>query len=81
MLAIILSAIVGWVWFAMIRMPGISYRGQLPSLNQQELKLQKALRQDVQKLVSELQEHNFSSYNNLVAAANFLESSFTNAGY
>ncbi|MFB2922574.1 M28 family peptidase [Aerosakkonema funiforme] len=80
-LALILSAIVGWVWFAMIRMPGISYRGQLQSLNQQEVQLEKALRQDVQKLVDELQEHNFSSYNNLVAAANFLESNLANVGY
>ncbi len=79
--SIILGVILGWGWFTMIRMPFSSYRRQLPPLNQQQISLDKALRQDVEILSTKLGEHNFSNYKNLVAAANYLESSLASAGY
>lgn len=80
-LSVILSILIGWVYFAMIWMPGDSYRGSMPPLTEQETALQTALQKDVKKLSGEIGEHNYSEYKNLVAAANFLDASLTASGY
>jgi len=80
-LSVILSILITWVWFVMIWMPGESYQGVMPPLTQQEAALQKALQRDVEKLSGEIGEHNYLHYNNLTAAANFLEESLAGSGY
>jgi len=80
-LGVTLSIIIAWAYFVMIRMPGDSYRGAMQPLTEQEITLQKALHQDVQKLSGEIGEHNYLQYPKLVAAANFLEESLTASGY
>jgi hypothetical protein len=78
---IILGIIISWGWFTMIQMPGESYRGELPPLTQKEVALRDALQRDVEKLGSEIGERNFLHYKELMAAADFLDASFANAGY
>ena len=36
-----------WVWFMMVLMPGQSYLGQLPPLQEEEIALQNSLKRDV----------------------------------
>ena len=78
-LGIIIGTIILGVWFIVIWMPGKSYQSSLPPLNSKEITLELALKQDIEKIASV--EHNFLHYQNLVAAANFLEESLINAGY
>ncbi len=82
-LAIIVGTLilVGWAHFAMIRMPGESFRGQLPPLTQKELALRDALQRDVEKLAGEIGQRNYVYYNKLQAAADFLKTSLAQAGY
>lgn len=80
-LGVTLSILIGWAYFAMIWMPGNSYRGTMQPLTEQEIALQKSLQQDVQKLSGEIGEHNYLQYQKLVAAAKFLEESLTASGY
>jgi hypothetical protein len=80
-LSVILSILIAWAYFAMIWMPGNSYRGSMQPLTERETTLGKALQQDVQKLSGEIGEHNYLHYKNLVAAANFLEESLIASGY
>lgn len=81
-LTVILSILCGWGWITMINMPGKSYAGNLLPLTQREQVLRDELRQDVEKISSEeIGEHNFIFYDKLVGVANFLENSFTAAGY
>ncbi len=79
--AIFLSIIIFTGWFIMIRMPGKSYRGQLPPLTPSEIILQNNLKQTVEKLSQEIGEHNFIFYKNLVTAADFLDDSLVKYGY
>jgi hypothetical protein len=79
--AIILGILISWGWFVMIRMPGESFRGQLPPLTQKEVVLRDALRRDVEKLGSEIGERNYLAYKGLTTAADFLKTSFAAAGY
>ena len=65
----------------MIKMPGKSYDGPLPSLTEEETALRDALRQDVETLAGEIGERNVFRYPRLVAAADFIKRSFENAGY
>lgn len=65
----------------MFQMPGESYRGELPPLTQKEVVLRDALQRDVEKLASEIGERNYLHYKELMAAADFLEASFAQAGY
>ncbi len=78
---VILGILIGWAWFATIWMPGKSYGGSMPPLTQQEATLEKVLQQEVEKLSGEIGEHNYSQYQNLVAAVNFLEASLAASGY
>ncbi|HBE58734.1 MAG TPA: aminopeptidase [Cyanobacteria bacterium UBA11149] len=70
-----------WGWFALFWMPGQSYQGQLPPLQQPEIELRNALQQDVKKLAGDIGIRNFGYYENLNAAANFMETAFGKTGY
>ena len=52
-LAIILSILISWGWFAMIQMPGKSFRGTLSPLTPKEVALRNALRRDLEKLAGD----------------------------
>lgn len=62
-------------------MPGSSYNGQLPHLTSEEKIIKEWLKQDIQKLGSDIGARNFQNYENLQAAAAFLKSSFQASGY
>jgi hypothetical protein len=69
-------------WFTVVRMPGKSFAGDLPKLTQAEQVLRDELRQDVDRIAgSEIGDRNYMFYENLVAVANYLESSFAESGY
>jgi len=80
-LALILGGLGCWACWAMIRMPLRSYRGPLPPLSPAQSALRDALRQDVQKLAGEIGERNVFTPRKLRAAADWLETSLTSAGY
>lgn len=67
--------------FPRVRMPGKSYRGQMPPLTAQEIDLRDALRRDVEKLAGEIGERNVWRYRALAAAADFLEASLAKHFY
>lgn len=80
-LAFLLAAIFGASWFLMIRMPGVSYRGEPPALNDSLRFLRDELRRDVEKLSVEIGERNLDHYPALQHAAQFVEQEFTASGY
>ncbi len=57
-LSIILVILISWAWFAMIQMPGESFRGQLPPLTRKEAALRDTLKRDVEKLASKIGQRN-----------------------
>ena len=65
----------------MVWMPGESYRQALPTLTAAELKFQDRLKSDVETLAIKIGRRNFDSYQNLVAAKDFLSTELTQAGY
>lgn len=65
----------------MIRMPGQSFRGVPPPLTSDEVSLRDELARDVQTLAGEIGERNLEHYDKLQAAANFIERSFSAAGF
>ncbi len=75
---LILSA---WGWFTMFAMPAQSYRGQFTALKPEEIALQALLKQDIQKIASEIGARNSGQYAKLNATKDFLEEAFTKAGY
>jgi len=64
-----------------LKMPGKSYRGELPELTAKEMALAKTLRDDVLSLATGIGERNVHKYENLVKAAHYIERSFANCGY
>jgi hypothetical protein len=80
-LAVIVVMFCTWVEFAMIKMPGESYAGQLPPLTNDQKRLQDELVGSVKKLAGEIGERNIWHYKELAAAADFIEMSLTKAGY
>ncbi|MEC4819830.1 MAG: M28 family peptidase [Scytonema sp. PMC 1069.18] len=80
-LAIILGIVIVWAYYVMIQMPGESFRGQLPPLTQKEIILRDALKQDVEKLASDIGKRNYLYYQGLVTASDYLKSSFASVGY
>lgn len=80
-LIILPGILISWGWLTMIQMPGESYRGELPPLTQKEVALRDALQRDIETLGSEIGERNFLHYKQLMAAADFLDASFAQAGY
>lgn len=67
-------------WWVMVRMPGKSAAGGLPTLSAEEMALRNELRADVEKLAGEIGERNVEHYDRLVAAADFIAGSFQRAG-
>lgn len=65
----------------MIRMPGQSFSGPLPTLTAQEADLMHSLRRDVEKLAGEIGERNYWRHAELSAAADWVETSFEAAGH
>ncbi|RJP34557.1 MAG: M28 family peptidase [Candidatus Omnitrophota bacterium] len=83
-MVIVLAVVFGlgiWSWWMTMKMPGKSYRGPLPPLSEDESVLIYTLRQDVETLATDFAQRNLYHYENLRAAADFLESSFLQAGY
>ncbi|KXK32924.1 MAG: Bacterial leucyl aminopeptidase precursor [Candidatus Brocadia sinica] len=79
---IILVLILGGVWFIMLRMPGKRYQGPMPSLTEEQRLLREMLRKDVYKLADEIGDRNVrTNYENLCAAADFIEASLQQTGY
>lgn len=64
-----------------LKMPGTSYRGELPELTAAETALAKTLRDDVLSLATGIGERNIHKYENLVKAAQYIEQSFGACGY
>jgi len=64
----------------MLKMPGKSYTGRLPPLTSAQASLREELRRDVEKLAGQIGERNIWHYQNLTAAADFLEASLAEAG-
>ena len=65
----------------MIKVPGKTYTGPLPALTVAQASMRDELVRDVKKLASEIGERNIWRYQNLVAAAHFIEASLAEAGY
>jgi len=80
-LATILVIFLAWADLVMIRIPGESYSGQLPPLTDGQRRLQDELAEGVRKLAGEIGERNIWQYKKLAAAADFIGTSLTGAGY
>ena len=78
LLLFVLPFVVAW-WF-MVRMPGDSFHEVPPPLTNEELALRDELKADVQLLAGQIGERNLEHYEKLVAAADFIARSFTEAG-
>jgi Zn-dependent M28 family amino/carboxypeptidase len=65
----------------MVNMPGKSYSGEIPTLNNTQIALRDQLRRDVETLANQIGERNIWKYQNLTAAADFIETALTKAGY
>jgi hypothetical protein len=79
-IALVLLVILGLIWTFGIRMPGRNV-SSAAVLNESDEALRAELKADVQKLAGEIGERNMNRYPQLVAAAEFIESSLTTAGY
>ena len=73
------SAIISLLWVFGIRMPGKNILNAA-ELSPAEIVLREELRADVQKLAGEIGERNMHHYPQLMAAADFIEKSFSSAG-
>ena len=80
LLLLLAIAAVLMAWWGMIRMPGSSFRGEPPPLSTEELTLRAELQAHVQKLGGEIGERNVKYYEQLVAAANYIDRTFAEAG-
>ena len=80
-LGILLVGLGVWVCVDMIRMPGKSFRGDLPPLDDAQAALAEALKRDVEVLAGEIGERNVYVHAGLEAAARHIESSLAGAGY
>ena len=80
-LALIITSLLIFGWSLMVWMPGESYRQALPTLTAAELKFQDRLKSDVETLAIKIGRRNFDSYQNLVAAKDFLTTELEQAGY
>ncbi len=77
----VLLFLVAWGWFAMFAMPAQSYKGQFAALKTEEIALQSLLKEDIQKIASEIGARNSGQYEKLNATKAFLTESFVKAGY
>jgi Zn-dependent M28 family amino/carboxypeptidase len=79
--ALLLALVAPWAWCSMIRMPGESYRGDLPPLTGAQAVLRDELRQGVEALAGRIGERNLLRYRNLVAAGELVEQALAESGY
>jgi len=78
--ALAATAILALLWWFGMRMPGKNISKAAP-LSPDEITLREELRADVQKLAGEIGERNMWHYPQLNAAADFIENSFSRAGF
>lgn len=72
----------GMAWWNMIRMPGKSYRGELPPPDEQLASLADELRRDVAHLAVNIGERNVLNHpQELAVAADWIEAELKAAGY
>jgi Zn-dependent M28 family amino/carboxypeptidase len=69
------------VLFYMTRMPGSSYSGPLPTLEKEEKEVKERLEKHVGVLAGSIGERNFWRYEQLQAAAHYIEETFQEASY
>jgi Peptidase family M28 len=79
-ITIAVTAVLALLWWFGVRMPGKKISKAAP-LSSDELELREELRRDVQKLAGEIGERNMWHYAQLNAAADFIEDSFSRAGF
>lgn len=65
----------------MLKMPGKTYSDQLPPLTSAQASLRDELLRDVETLASRIGQRNIWNYQNLTAAADFIETSLAEANY
>lgn len=66
--------------YLMSRMPGSSFSGEVPELKAGELQLEGQLRSHVEVLAGSIGERNLWKYDNLLLAADYIESEFLSIG-
>ncbi len=79
-IGIAVAAILTLLWWFGVRMPGKNISKTAP-LSPNEIALREELRADVQKLAGDIGERNMWHYAKLNAAADFIEDSFSRAGF
>jgi hypothetical protein len=79
-IGIAVVAILTLLWWFGVRMPGKNILKTAP-LSPNEIALREELRADVQKLAGDIGERNMWHYAKLNAAADFIEDSFSRAGF
>jgi len=73
---------LGAMWWLMIRMPGETYRGELPAPDDALIAIAGELRRDIGRLATEIGERNVSHRaRQLAQAADYIEAEFQAAGY
>jgi len=80
-LGILIVMALGWGYLSMIRMPGRSFAGPLPTLTTPQAELAAELRRDVVMLAETIGKRNFLNPKGLQQAETFLEQELNNAGY
>jgi hypothetical protein len=80
-LFVLLGFVVLWCSCSMIRMPLKSFHGRLAELTPAQTAIRDQLRQHVQTLGGDIGERNVFRPRQLRAAADYIEATFTNAGY
>lgn len=74
--------VIGIAWWIMIRMPGTSYQGELPTADESLKLLGDELRREVQHLAVDIGERNVRNRpRELAQAADYIEAQFKAAGY
>lgn len=68
-------------WATMIRMPGRSYRGPLPPPTEEEQTLAQQIEKHLHMLTVQIGERNLARYEQLVRAAEYIETSLAQMGY
>jgi hypothetical protein len=77
----VIAASLFVIWWTMLRMPGKSYKGQLPPLTASQKKTGASLLADVEMLSKTIGHRNVFNYGNLAKAADYIDQRFTKAGY
>jgi hypothetical protein len=78
---LLVGVVLGTAWWKMIRMPGNSHRGPLPTANEELLSLADELRQDVSQLAVEIGERNvLRCPEELAQAADWIEAELVISG-